>query len=96
MPARPAFRQANEADLPVIEEIITAAYRKYLARMDRPPAPMLRDYALPVEQGTVWCTARAAAACARASARRRGPAMGMSNFLDLMSKIAYAHRCQEF
>ena len=54
MPARPAFRQANEADLPVIEEIITAAYSKYLARMDRPPAPMLRDYALPVEQGEVW------------------------------------------
>jgi GNAT superfamily N-acetyltransferase len=54
MPPRPAFRQANEADLPVIEEIITAAYSKYLARMDLPPAPMLRDYALPVEQGTVW------------------------------------------
>jgi hypothetical protein len=54
MSAGPAIRQANEADLPVIEEIITAAYSKYLARMDRPPAPMLRDYAFAVEQGAVW------------------------------------------
>jgi N-acetylglutamate synthase-like GNAT family acetyltransferase len=54
MSAGPAIRQADEADLPVIEEIITAAYSKYLARMDRPPAPMLRDYALAVEQGAVW------------------------------------------
>jgi N-acetylglutamate synthase-like GNAT family acetyltransferase len=54
MSAGLAIRQANEADLPVIDEIITAAYSKYLARMDRPPAPMLRDYALAVEQGAVW------------------------------------------
>ena len=54
MSAGPAIRQADEADLPVIEEIITAAYSKYLARMDRPPAPMLRDYAFAVEQGAVW------------------------------------------
>jgi ribosomal protein S18 acetylase RimI-like enzyme len=54
MPAAPAIRRANEADLPVIEEIITAAYSKYLVRMDRPPAPMLRDYAPAVEQGEIW------------------------------------------
>ena len=54
MPAAPAIRQANEADLPVIEEIITAAYSVYLERMDRPPAPMLRDYAPAIEQGSVW------------------------------------------
>ncbi len=54
MPARPAIRQANATDLPVIEDVITAAYTKYLARMALPPAPMLRDYALPVEQGEVW------------------------------------------
>ncbi len=59
MPARPAIRPANEADLPVIAEIITAAYSRCLARMDRPPAPMPRDYALPVEQGTVWLRPRA-------------------------------------
>ena len=54
MPAAPAIRQANAADLPVIEEIVAAAYSVYLARMDRPPAPMLRDYAPAIEQGSVW------------------------------------------
>ena len=43
MPASAVIRQAGEADLPVIEEIITAAYSRYLPRMDRPPAPMLRE-----------------------------------------------------
>lgn len=38
-------RKANAADLPAIQAIITAAYEKYLNRMDRPPAPLLRDYA---------------------------------------------------
>lgn len=32
------------------------AYDKYLTRMDRPPAPMLRDYAPAVEAGTLWVT----------------------------------------
>ncbi len=54
MSARPAIRQANAADLPVINDIITAAYTKYLSRMELPPAPMLRDYTPGVEQGTVW------------------------------------------
>lgn len=54
MPARLDIRQANATDLGVIEDIIAAAYTKYLARMDLPPAPMLRDYALPVERGEVW------------------------------------------
>jgi ribosomal protein S18 acetylase RimI-like enzyme len=54
MPAAPVIRQANEADLPVIADIITAAYSLYLGRMDRPPAPMLRDCAPDVEQGEVW------------------------------------------
>ena len=54
MSARPAIRQANAADLPVINDIITAAYTKYLSRMELPPAPMLRDYAPGVEHGAVW------------------------------------------
>jgi NAD(P)-dependent dehydrogenase (short-subunit alcohol dehydrogenase family) len=49
---RPPIRQAGEADLPVVREIVTAAYDRYLVRMDRPPAPMLRDYAPAVEAGT--------------------------------------------
>jgi GNAT superfamily N-acetyltransferase len=48
------IREATAADLPAVREIIDAAYRMYLSRMDRPPAPMLRDYAPGVEAGTLW------------------------------------------
>jgi GNAT superfamily N-acetyltransferase len=48
------IRQAVAADLAAIREIIAAAYGKYLSRMDRPPAPMLRDYAPAVAAGTLW------------------------------------------
>ena len=37
-------RLAAAADLPAIREVVTAAYARYLSRMDRPPAPMLADY----------------------------------------------------
>jgi hypothetical protein len=47
-----SIRQATAADLPRVREIISAAYGMYVSRMDRPPAPMLRDYA--VEDGTLW------------------------------------------
>jgi GNAT superfamily N-acetyltransferase len=53
---RPPIRQAGAADVLVVQEIVTAAYGKYLVRMDRPPAPMLRDYAQAVEAGTLWVT----------------------------------------
>ena len=58
MPASAVIRQATEADLPVIGEIITAAYSRYLPRMDRPPAPMLRDYAPEVAHGVLWVAGR--------------------------------------
>lgn len=48
------IRQATEADLHAIGEIITAAYSMYLTRLDTPPAPMLRDYAPAVLHGEVW------------------------------------------
>jgi N-acetylglutamate synthase-like GNAT family acetyltransferase len=47
-------RKATEADLPYVAAVITAAYEKYLARMDRPPAPLLRDYAPALRDGTLW------------------------------------------
>ena len=37
-------RPATAADLPAIQEVVGAAYARYLSRMDRPPAPMLADY----------------------------------------------------
>ena len=49
-------RKATAADVPSIQDVITAAYAKYLARMDRPPAPLLHDYAAAVEDGGLWVT----------------------------------------
>lgn len=48
------LRPATPDDLPSIRDIIAAAYGKYLGRMDRPPAPMLRDYGDAVDAGEVW------------------------------------------
>ncbi|HEX6452844.1 MAG TPA: GNAT family N-acetyltransferase [Trebonia sp.] len=50
------IRKAVAADLAAVREIIEAAYGKYLSRMDRPPAPMLRDYAPAMAAGTLWVT----------------------------------------
>ena len=50
----PGLRRATAADLPAIKAIIDAAYAKYLTRMDKQPAPMFRDYAPSVEDGTTW------------------------------------------
>jgi GNAT superfamily N-acetyltransferase len=50
------IRKATAADLPTVREIIDAAYGMYLPRMDRPPAPMLRDYAPAIEMGVLWLT----------------------------------------
>jgi N-acetylglutamate synthase-like GNAT family acetyltransferase len=49
-----ALRQATEADLPAIQRVIAAAYDKYLSRMDKPPAPLVRDYRPAIEGGTIW------------------------------------------
>ena len=49
-------RPATAADLPAIREVVTAAYARYLGRMDRPPAPMLADYGAAVEAGRLWVT----------------------------------------
>ena len=49
-----SVRLAAPADLPAVREIVTAAYARYLDRMDRPPAPMLADYAAEVASGRLW------------------------------------------
>ena len=51
-------RPATAADLPAIREVVTAAYARYLSRMDRPPAPMLADYGAAVGAGRLWVTGR--------------------------------------
>ena len=64
MPTMPAdncpdlagLRLATAADLPAIRALIDAAYSRYLTRMDKPPAPMFRDYGPAVDAGTTWVT----------------------------------------
>lgn len=51
-----SVRLATPADLPAIQAVVGAAYARYLDRMDRPPAPMLADYAAGVESGQLWVT----------------------------------------
>ena len=52
----PRLRRASAGDLPAIRALIDAAYARYLTRMDKPPAPMLRDYGPSVQAGTTWVT----------------------------------------
>ena len=52
--APPDLRRAVASDLPAIKALIGAAYARYLARMDKPPAPLSRDYGPSVEDGTTW------------------------------------------
>jgi ribosomal protein S18 acetylase RimI-like enzyme len=49
-------RQATTADLDAVHAVIQAAYAKYQTRMEKPPAPVLRDYTGLIEQGEVWVT----------------------------------------
>jgi GNAT superfamily N-acetyltransferase len=50
------LRRATADDLPAIRAVIAAAYARYLPRMDKPPAPMSRDYGPSIEAGTTWVT----------------------------------------
>src|ERR1700722_14749932 len=51
---KPRIRAATAADVPAITEIVDHAYRHYIARMGKPPGPMLEDYAARVSEGVVW------------------------------------------
>src|ERR1700726_3283666 len=42
---KPRIRPAIAADVPAIAKIVDHAYRHYIARMGKPPGPMLEDYA---------------------------------------------------
>ncbi len=48
------IRQATEADIPAISECARAAYRKYIGRIGREPAPMVADFASLVAQKRVF------------------------------------------
>ena len=48
------IRAATAADVPAIAHIVDQAYRHYIARIGRPPGPMLDDYPPRVSEGVVW------------------------------------------
>ena len=47
------IRPATYADRETVEEIVRDAYSVYLDRMDKPPGPMLDDYAALISDGAV-------------------------------------------
>src|SRR6201989_2924285 len=48
------IRVATAADIPAITNIVDQAYRHYIARIGKPPGPMLDDYAARVSEGAIW------------------------------------------
>jgi ribosomal protein S18 acetylase RimI-like enzyme len=48
------IRLATPGDLEQIVRCVNAAYAQYLDRMDRPPAPLLVDYAALIARGVVY------------------------------------------
>jgi len=50
----PRIRAATADDVSAITQIVGQAYRHYIARMGKPPGPMIEDYAARVLEGVVW------------------------------------------
>ena len=50
----PRIRAATAADVPAIADVVDQAYRHYIARIGKPPGPMLDDYGARVLEGVVW------------------------------------------
>jgi ribosomal protein S18 acetylase RimI-like enzyme len=57
----PQIRAATAADVSVIGQIVEQAYRHYIPRIGKPPAPMLVDYSARVSEGVVWVIEEGAA-----------------------------------
>jgi ribosomal protein S18 acetylase RimI-like enzyme len=54
----PSIRPAAHTDLPVVQEIVRAAYTHYIARIGREPGPMLDDYGALIDAGRVYVAER--------------------------------------
>ncbi len=48
------IRPARPEDAETVREVVHAAYRHYIARMGKPPGPMLDDYAQRIADGQAW------------------------------------------
>jgi L-amino acid N-acyltransferase YncA len=57
----PRIRAATAADVSAITDVVNHAYRHYIARIGKPPGPMLDDYAARVSEGVVWVLEEGAA-----------------------------------
>lgn len=57
------IRRAVPADVLAMERVVKEAYSRYLARMDRPPGPMLDDYAAHVRAGHAWVLEQGGEVC---------------------------------
>lgn len=53
-----SIRSATRNDLNAVEEIVRAAYSRYVARLGRKPGPMLDDYGVLIDAGRVHVTER--------------------------------------
>ncbi len=52
------MRRATIADTAALQAVVAAAYRHYVPRIGRPPAPMTADYARAVRDDEVWVAVR--------------------------------------
>ena len=50
------LRRARAEDAAAVADLVNRAYAKYVARIGRPPAPMLDDYPDVIRQHDVWIT----------------------------------------
>jgi len=48
------IRRAVAADQPGVTRVVTAAFRPYVDRVGRPPAPMTADYIAVIARSRVW------------------------------------------
>lgn len=52
------IRPASPADRAAVEDLVRRAYQPYVARLGKPPGPMLDDYASRIDAGQVWVMQR--------------------------------------
>lgn len=48
------IRSAQAEDVDAVSQLVQDAYRPYIARLGKPPGPMLDDYALLIAEQHVW------------------------------------------
>jgi len=49
-----SVRPARPPDAGTVREVVHAAYQRYVARIGKPPGPMLDDYPQRIADGQVW------------------------------------------